>query len=263
MKQSILFNVQPLVINVQLANAIGLNEAIFFQQVHYWLQKSSFSHDGKKYIYNTVKDWSLQFPFWSESTIKRIISSMIESGLIEVKQLSDNKYDRTNYYTINYQNELLFIENAADNIEPIDKVNLNQSSGSICTNVHPKITTEITTDIKDSADKKKKSSVKKNEFEFSLPEKLNLEAWSLWTEYRKQQGFKPYKQVALGEGAAASKLIELAGGDPAKQLAIVNQSISNQWKGLFSLKTEQQQKSAIRQTGFTASENPSCTVGKI
>jgi len=149
MKQSILFNVQPLVINVQLANAIGLNEAIFFQQVHYWLQKSSFSHDGKKYIYNTVKDWSLQFPFWSESTIKRIISSMIESGLIEVKQLSDNKYDRTNYYTINYQNELLFIENAECDIEPIDRVNLNQSIGPICTNVHPKITTEITTDIKD------------------------------------------------------------------------------------------------------------------
>ena len=97
---------------------------------------------------------------------------------------------------------------------------------------------------------------------FSLPEKLNLDAWSLWTEYRKQQGFKPYKQVALGEGAAASKLVELAGGDAAKQLAIVNQSISNQWKGLFALKTEQQ-KSAIRQTGFTASDKPYCTVGKI
>jgi len=263
MKQSILFNVQPLVINVQLANAIGLNEAIFFQQVHYWLQKSSFSHDGKKYIYNTVKDWSLQFPFWSESTIKRIISSMIESGLIEVKQLSDNKYDRTNYYTINYQNELLFIENAECDIEPIDRVNLNQSIGPICTNVHPKITTEITTDIKDSVEQKRNHGNTKNKPVFTLPEKLNLDAWSLWTEYRKQQGFKPYKQVALGEGAAASKLIELAGGDPAKQLAIVNQSISNQWKGLFTLKTEQQQKSAIRQTGFTASENPSCTVVKI
>jgi len=123
------------------------------------------------------------------------------------------------------------------------------------TSLQSKQSTKETVNTKETAPSEKKP--------FSLPEKLNLDAWSLWTEYRKQQGFKPYKQVALGEGAAASKLIELAGGDPAKQLAIVNQSISNQWKGLFALKTEQQQKSAIRQTGFTASEKPSCTVGKI
>ena len=123
------------------------------------------------------------------------------------------------------------------------------------TSLQSKQSTKETVNTKEKATSDKKP--------FSLPEKLNLEAWSLWNEYRKQQGFKPYKQVALGEGAAASKLIELAGGDTAKQLAIVNQSISNQWKGLFALKAEQLQKSVIRQSGFTASDKPSCKVGKI
>ena len=94
------------------------------------------------------------------------------------------------------------------------------------TSLQSKQSTKETVNTKETAQPEKKP--------FCLPEKLNLNAWSLWTEYRKQQGFKPYKQVALGEGAAASKLVELAGGDPAKQLAIVNQSISNQWKELYS-----------------------------
>ena len=202
------------------------------------------------------KEWlAEQSAMCGKDKLNRILDELIASGYLvkQQKRSGAGKFAENDW--------LVYSEK-----QPTDE--LNTVDGSTVTgkpvNGEPAATKETSLQIKQSTKetvntKEKAPSDKKP---FSLPEKLNLDAWSLWTEYRKQQGFKPYKQVALGEGAAASKLIELAGGDPAKQLAIVNQSISNQWKGLFSLKTEQQ-KSPIRQTGFTASENPSCTVGKI
>ena len=258
---SLIINSRPLVIIPELAVKIGLNEAIVLQQLHYWIadSKSGVTHNGMQWVYNSYEQWIEQFPFWSVDTVKRALTSLKNQDLIYVEKINKSSCDHTNYYAINYDHSAL-----------IDDSSVHRSIGANCTDrtgqnapISTETTTENTTDIKDSAEPKRKQEKQKKESTFSLPEKLNLDAWSQWTEYRKQQGFKPYKKVALGEGAAASKLIELAGGDPAKQLAIVNQSISNQWKGLFALKTEQQQKSAIRQTGFTASENPSCTVGKI
>ncbi|WP_373278108.1 MULTISPECIES: hypothetical protein [Geobacillus] len=50
---NLLFDDQPLVILPQLALAIGLNESIVVQQLHYWLKKSENVHDGYKWVYNT------------------------------------------------------------------------------------------------------------------------------------------------------------------------------------------------------------------
>lgn len=75
---------------------------------------------------------------------------------------------------------------------------------------------------------------------FALPVGLNLEAWDLWKKYRSENKLKSYKPVALGEGAAASKLISLSGGSQLAQMMIVRQSIENQWQGLFALKQDKQ-----------------------
>ena len=70
---SLLFEDKPLVINPKLAELIGLNEAIIIQQMNYWLKKSDNHIDGKTWIYNSAPKWKKQFPFFSESTIKRAI----------------------------------------------------------------------------------------------------------------------------------------------------------------------------------------------
>lgn len=82
-------------------------------------------------------------------------------------------------------------------------------------------------------------TARKQKNTFSLPVGLNLDAWSLWVQYRSDRKFKPYKQTALGAGAVAKNLIDLSGGDPSVQLKIVMQSINNQWQGLFELKSPQ------------------------
>ena len=113
----------PLIILPELAVAIGLNEAIVLQQIHYWVEnyrregdKNHF-RDGRYWIYNSLPDWQEQFPFWAESTIKRAIASLrkpheakdpssrVSRGpLISVTHKYNRAgFDRTNWYTINYE----------------------------------------------------------------------------------------------------------------------------------------------------------------
>lgn len=102
MRSKLLLDEPPLSIIPSLAEKIGLNESIILQQLHYWIPKATFQHDGKTWVYNTLADWQNQFKFWSVDTIKRTLQSLKKDGFIEVEQLSEDKRDKTNYYTINY-----------------------------------------------------------------------------------------------------------------------------------------------------------------
>lgn len=99
----LLINDKPIIILPLLAKEIGLNEAVILQQVHYWLTTSKHVKDGKKWVYNTYKDWQEQMPFWSEKTIKRTIKSLEEQGLLLSANYNALKKDKTKWYTIDYE----------------------------------------------------------------------------------------------------------------------------------------------------------------
>jgi predicted RNA-binding Zn-ribbon protein involved in translation (DUF1610 family) len=110
----LLINERPLVLLPQLATAIGLNEAVALQQIHYWLdtyEKAETGtkdprhyHDGQWWVYNTAEGWQKNFPFWSISTIRRTLDSLRERGLVQTGNYNQRKYDRTLWYTIDYEN---------------------------------------------------------------------------------------------------------------------------------------------------------------
>lgn len=85
---------------------IGLNGAIVLQQVHYWvLKKKEAKKDyfqGHFWIYNTYSQWETQFPFWSKSTIRRTIKDLEDRGLLLNRNLNKAGYDKTKWYTVNY-----------------------------------------------------------------------------------------------------------------------------------------------------------------
>lgn len=104
---SLLFDKRLLIINPSLACLIGLNESILLQQIHYWIEKKKENqtdfHDGHYWVYNTYKAWQRQFPFWSISTIKRIISSLEKKGILLSGNFNKMTIDRTKWYSINYE----------------------------------------------------------------------------------------------------------------------------------------------------------------
>jgi hypothetical protein len=85
-----------------LAVAIGLNEAIFLQQLHYWLVSSKHEHEGRRWVYNSLDEWKKQLPFFGLSTIRRTIDELRKSGLLLVGNFNPSKSDRTLWYSIDY-----------------------------------------------------------------------------------------------------------------------------------------------------------------
>jgi hypothetical protein len=90
----------PLIVQASLALKIGFNEAMVLQQVHYWMQHSTTTAYGHRWVYNTMEEWNAQFPFWSKDTVRRTIASLKERGLLVAECLSNNRFDRTPYYRI-------------------------------------------------------------------------------------------------------------------------------------------------------------------
>ena len=108
----------PLMVLPTLATKIGINEAIFLQQLHYWIDRSKHEMEGHRWIYNTIEDWCKQFPFWSRRTIARVISALERQGLVLTANYNRKGFDRTKWYTVNY--ELL----AKLEAEPVPMVSL-------------------------------------------------------------------------------------------------------------------------------------------
>ncbi len=123
----LLISESPLQVLPSLAVKIGLNEAIFLQQLHYWLNASKHEADGKRWIFNTYQEWVDQFPFFSERTIKRIVERLKELSLIETtKQLNRDKFNHTLWYTIDYE-QLENVTNNSDNLAHSESDNLAHS----------------------------------------------------------------------------------------------------------------------------------------
>lgn len=159
-----LLNSHPLVLDKQLAVEIGLNEALVLQQVHYWLEINKKNnrnyHEGRFWTYNTINEWQEEFPFWSNSTIKRIFKNLRDMKLIIVDNFNVYQMDRTLWYTINYE-ELAKITNAnEDNNARLDENDQMMSSKEDTVDIEnepmektnitsplPEITSKTTTDI--------------------------------------------------------------------------------------------------------------------
>lgn len=92
---------RPIVVKPDVAVAIGLNEAILLQQLAYWLERSANVKDGQRWVWKTYDDWAEELPFFSLSTIKRIVKKLRQAGLVETSgKYNKMPTDQTLWYTI-------------------------------------------------------------------------------------------------------------------------------------------------------------------
>ncbi|PGF06104.1 replication protein [Bacillus pseudomycoides] len=110
---NLLIHEELLLVLPGLASRIGLNEAIFLQQIHYWLNRSKHFYDERSWVYNSVAEWVKQFPFWSENTIRRIVKNLEDEQLLVIGNYNRAKFDKTKWYSINYE-KLRLLESTND-----------------------------------------------------------------------------------------------------------------------------------------------------
>lgn len=192
---NLLINEPPLQVLPTLAEAIGLNEAIFLQQLHYWLQRSNNWRDGRKWCYKTVEDWQQEFPFWSIATIKRIKTSLKKQNLILEGVFNRAGFDRTKWYSVNYE-ALEQVSCSMSSNCTNGRAQNEPSMSSICTNGRaqndPTNTieyTETTTEI----------TQENNMVRRADQESLSSRFEKLWEMYpkksRKKDAFNAYKRA--------------------------------------------------------------------
>lgn len=121
----LLIDESPLQVLPSLAKAIGLSQALFLQQLHYWItmnqrmgKHKTHYHNGRWWMYNTYQEWQdNNFPFWSISTLKRIVERLrtpyqAKKGdakvsrpalIITTSKFNSNWRDQTLWYTIDYE----------------------------------------------------------------------------------------------------------------------------------------------------------------
>lgn len=218
----LLINEPPLIVLPTLAKVIGLNEAIVLQQIQYWMTApvGGVHIGGHKWVYNTVKQWADQFPFFSEATVKRTLLSLRERGLVIAECLGDNPMDKKLYYRIDYH--------ALGQIDP--------SSGADCPNLY----TETTTDIY-------KAPEKQNSRRSEAIEILNYLNTGADTAYRAVDSSLRLIDARLKEGATIddmkrvidAKCAEWKGTDMQKYLrpqTLFNATKFDQYLGALAVK---------------------------
>lgn len=140
----LLIDEEPLQVLPNLAKAIGLNEALVLQQVHYWLNRSDKFYGGRKWTFNSYTDWQKQFPFWSESSIKRIFQSLEKLGLLITGNFNKMPIDRTKWYTIDYS-RLDEFSRPSGQFDPTNRSDCTDEEVNLTPPI-PETTTETTTE---------------------------------------------------------------------------------------------------------------------
>jgi DNA-binding PadR family transcriptional regulator/predicted RNA-binding Zn-ribbon protein involved in translation (DUF1610 family) len=146
----LLFDEHPLVILPELAVRIGLNEAIVLQQIHYWIQKSDHLVGGVKWVYNTVEEWSKQFPFFSPSTVRRTLEKLELEGYVITGNHNRLKMDKTKWYSINYaviesmqESPIVKSDSPSAQIEQMESPKVSSSTAQIEQMQSPKLSKAI------------------------------------------------------------------------------------------------------------------------
>lgn len=194
----------------KLARVIGADKATMISQISYWTERTNNLHKGYKWVYNTAKDWQVQFDWLSVKTVQRYLKSLEQMGLLISDNFNKWKIDRTKWYRVNYDKlaELLGeTEEVSDSPNNVDTqsqcngtISPNGKEPTVPTNNH-KITQEITQNINKSQINNSQSQSVDRKTEQQQPTKSNR---------RYYQQFKQNKQTTKPHYYYPKKTVEKA-----------------------------------------------------
>lgn len=214
--------------DTELAVEYGLAEAIILNNMRFWIEKNEANKenyfDGCYWTYNSIKAYSLMFPYLSEKAIRLALKNLIDKGLIKTGNYNKSAFDRTLWYAFTQKGKSIFPKRQMDFSE---KENGFTQKGEPIPDINHIRKPDNKTDNK----KEKATSLDSVIFEYTDNEKLQA---ALRDFLKLRKAIKaPMTDRALQ--LATKTLDKLATTDEAK-IAIINQSIERGWRGLFPLK---------------------------
>ena len=196
---------------------LGLTQLTMIER--YILADITHFHDNGKMYFKTNTTLAQECKS-STASITRAISNLVESSHIKIEQIRPIRKLKP-YFLSNHCDELT---NQSDELSNHCDELSNQSD-------------EHKSKVKSKVKSKIKSKIKKGVI-YPFQEKEFLEAWDIWIEERAANQYKKYTERA--EQGALHKLQKISNHDYKTAIAIINESISNSWRGLFALKESKQ-----------------------
>lgn len=249
--------------SIDIAQTYGVNEAIFLENIAYWIwhNKANDKHfyEDRYWTYNSQKAFENLFPYWSRQNLRTIIKSCLNQNLIIKGNFNKSNYDHTQWYSLTEEGLKLFnkISDGGCN-QPVD---MNKSTNrSDCgfqgendlaaldksewlepthqvVGSHqpiPYINTDNKQKIKDKAQPKKQVAVGSDPI--VLPDWLDKELWGEFIQHRKSLK-SPMSDLAQRKAFKVLDDIKRKGQSIEE---VINNSIVNGWKGLFSVKSNKE-----------------------
>lgn len=89
--------------NVQFAKDYGIEEAILIENLYFWIAKNvaneKHKYERRYWTYNSAKAFAELFPYINETKIYRVLSHLEDVDFIIKGKFSQDKHDRTNWYS--------------------------------------------------------------------------------------------------------------------------------------------------------------------
>lgn len=191
------------------------------------------NYEDKRWRGITIKRGQLVTGRKALSEITGISEQSIRTCLERLKSTNEITIKTTNKYSIITICEF-------DNYQDTEELNnqpTNQLANQQLTNNQPTTNQQLTTtkEYKEDKNNKKKISTKVDKKEICVAPEFEV-VFNTWLEYKRErrESYKSPKSIQ----ACYNKLLKLADGNPFIAGLIVEQSMANNWAGLFPLKSD-------------------------
>lgn len=276
--------------NVELAEKIGLKEAIILSHINF-LQKN-FCPDGdiphQYKIRRTTKAMASVYSYLTPKEIRGALDRLEKDGYLIADIDNENKFDRAKSYSISSEGaEILGVNphltkgqipfDKRANVQVTKGQMLNDNNDNSLNNLsvsNGAITPDTHTALKENTQRKKESSAAARHEKIAphtpkdVYNELNKQnesygeyfrrIWVIWNDYaehRKEMKIKPFAS-AKSEALAVVNLYKMSAGNFDESKKIVEQSRALQWRGLFKLKVDTQNPEPPKQITIKSPQIP-------
>ena len=137
--------------DIDIAAEYGIECAVLLKHLYFWIKKNEANDenffDGRYWTYNSVKAFSVLFPYMTERKVRYTLEKMEEQGLIVVGNYNKSQYDRTKWYALT---DLAYSILQKGNFHLTKTANGKDANGEPIPDINTYINTDNTLDSKES-----------------------------------------------------------------------------------------------------------------
>ena len=261
-------------LSVRVASECGVNASLLFTNIAFWIKKNRENgknfHDGTYWTYNSKKAFSQQFPYFTERQVKTALKKLEDSGYLKTGNYNKSAFDHTKWYALTekgYDTSVLdgIIEGNLI-IDRTEKSSADETKKNCTVGLEETVRSDFKVhaipdinQIKNSDNNTKKERKKKEDKQNNKKNNNNIEKErkkekkttnydsiineSIQDDPVKQEIYEFIKMRKLMKKPLTDRALRLLisklnklSSNPVDQVQILDNSIMNNWQGIFPLK---------------------------